>query len=119
MALQTAALNAGVDGLGTITVQLSIHTGDPGPSGTANEVSGGGYVRKTISFAASSGGIKIANALPIAFDGPPSSPATHIGVWTSGGATFLGGQAATGDQAFNALGDLNVSNLRLIALAVV
>jgi hypothetical protein len=113
MALQTAALNAAANGIGDIAVQMSLHTADPGGTGT-NEVTGGGYARATINFNAASGAVA---ALPstVSFTGPAAQAITHVGFWTSGGAAWLGSVVPTGDLAFNASGDLDVTAATITA----
>jgi hypothetical protein len=47
-----AELNAEADWKAGRHVTMSIHTGDPGVAGTANEASGGGYTRETVTWGA-------------------------------------------------------------------
>ena len=47
--LFTAGRNAAADGIADIVGLASLHTANPGTSGNANEVSGGGYARATAS----------------------------------------------------------------------
>lgn len=53
----------------------SLHTGNPGATGNANEVSGGGYVRKTTVWGTAAGGIIIGSQME--FDVPATS-VTHM-----------------------------------------
>lgn len=85
---------------------LSLHSGDPGADGTANEVSGNGYTRKSCTFAAASGGEK-ALASAVTFDTPSEQSITHIGMWA--GSTFRLSKARTsGDAAANVAGEYTV-----------
>lgn len=48
----------------------SLHTGNPGATGNANELSGGGYARKTTGWGTAAGGIIIGSQME--FDVPDS-----------------------------------------------
>ena len=83
--------------LGGITpVQASLHSGDPGPLGTDNELSGGApaYARQNVTFAAASGGARALSANAV-FNVPASTVA-WVGYWDSGPA-FLGSDAVTSE----------------------
>lgn len=74
------------------TALVSLHTGHPGLTG-ANEVAAGGYTRQSsIGWNAAAGAI-IENSSEIAWTGFPLVTVTHVGVWSSDGATFIAGQA--------------------------
>lgn len=95
--------------------QVSLHNGDPGSTG-ANEITGGGYGRASVTSAnwnaASVDEISL-NA-NIAFDGPAEQAVTHAGVWIDG--VFAGVGALTGDTAFNAAGEYNLDEATTIQL---
>lgn len=97
----TGAKNTMLDAI--TYAQASLHTGDPGGSGTANEVAGGSpaYARKNITVNAASGGSRALNA-NVAFDVPAGTTVTHVGYWASG-PTFLGSDPVT-NEAFGAQG---------------
>lgn len=88
MGLTTTAKNTMLDAL-TIT-HVSLHTTDPGATGT-NEVTGGSYARKAITMAASSGGSRSASTQPV-FDVPAGTVA-YVGFWNN--TTFLGSDDLT------------------------
>lgn len=91
MPLTDAGRNASLDGLAAVAIFASAHTGDPSTTG-ANEVTGGSpaYARKSITYAAASGGQKASNA-GITFDIPASTTVTHIGLFSASTAgTFYG-----------------------------
>lgn len=92
----TAYLNTALDAVlvTATTYYLSGHTADPGTTG-ASELSGGGYARQAITFAAASTGSKASsNAQTMPNAG--STAVTHTGVWTAVTAgTFICGQAMT------------------------
>lgn len=89
MALTEAAKNAMLNELGTLAVQVSLHTADPGTTG-ANECSGGSpaYARQSISWSPAAGGNLDSANTPV-FD--VLGPATHGGLWSADGTVFHGG----------------------------
>ena len=52
----TTALNTMLDGLTVNTAKL--HSADPGATGADNELSGGSYVSKSVTFGAASSGVR-------------------------------------------------------------
>jgi hypothetical protein len=74
--------NAAV-GYTAAAVNASLHTGDPGTTGTA-EVSGGGYARRPITWNAGTvDGVLISNEL--VFNLPASTTVTWCAVWDGSG----------------------------------
>lgn len=105
MALTTALIQNGAAGIATSITQLSLHTADPGSTGT-NETSA---ARKTVTATSSAGVVTVPST---AFTGGAASGAcTFAGLWA--GSTFLGGVALTGDQTFNAAGAYTVNSLTI------
>jgi hypothetical protein len=101
------------------TAHVSLHTADPGLTGT-DEVTGGSYARLPASFDApdtGGGGRQIANPAAISFTAMPAVTVTHVGIWdslTSG--NFIYGDAIAASQVVNAggtfefpIGDLTVT----------
>lgn len=116
MAATTSALNDAADGIGDVITHMSLHDADPTTVGD-NEVTGGGYARIPINLDAAAGGIASLPAT-LNFNGPASGTCTHFGFWTAlTGGTFKGGGALTGDQAFNAAGEYNVTAATVTATA--
>lgn len=116
MAVQTAGLNEAADGLAGVAGFASLHTADPDPAG-ANEVTGGSpaYARQAITWDPASGAVAGLNGT-LAFNGPASGAATHLGIWSAAsGGTYYGSAALTGDQAFNASGEYNVTDITITA----
>lgn len=84
-------------------VYISLHTADPGETGSAGEVSGGAYARVAVSRANASWSAPaadgeyqaITNAGVITFPAPSGAnwgTITHFGIWdNSSGGNFLGG----------------------------
>jgi len=88
--------------LNALTVnRLSLHTGNPGASGTDNVYSGGGYTYQAATFAAAADGIrKLSTA--VVFQGVPEATVSWVGFWSS--STFRGAAEldAGGENAFDA-----------------
>lgn len=98
--------------LGTITSNVayfSLHTADPGASGTA-EVTGSPYTRESASWAAASGGTVATNA-EVVFDVPGSTTITHIGYWSASSAgTFYGSRALDASQTYATTGTYTLAS---------
>ena len=94
MAATNTALNLAVAGLASQVVELSLHTGDPGGSGTANELTGGAYGREEVAYGSpSNGSVEITAAVTV--EGPGrEATVTHIGFWGES-TTFLGSVTCT------------------------
>lgn len=109
--LVNAGKHAMLDGFGTSAGFASLHTADPGASGTS-EVSGGSpaYARKAITWAAASSGSK-ANSASLVFDVPAATTITHLGYWTlASGGTYLGSRALDSSQAFSTQGTYTIAS---------
>lgn len=87
---------------------LSLHTADPGTTGT-NEVTNTGspaYARKAVTWGSASAG---AITGTVTFDVPSGTTVTFVGVWTAlTGGTFLD-KAAVTSQAFASQGTYQVT----------
>jgi len=86
----------------------SLHTADPGTTGTS-EVTGGSpaYARKVITWAVPSGGSVSGGT--ITFD-VPAGTFTHIGYWDAVSAgTFVGGYPLQASMTYGAQGTLPVT----------
>lgn len=109
--LVNAGKHAMLDGFATSATYVSLHTADPGSTGTS-EVSGGSpaYARKSVSWASSSGGSKSSNA-NIVFDVPGSTTITHLGYWSASTAgTYLGSRALDANQTFATQGTYTITS---------
>lgn len=107
MALEQAVLNAGVDGATAIMGWAAIHSDATSGSQVSNE-------RVAIVWDPATGAVAASGAVPLAFTGAASGPATHLGIWDASTAgTFRGTVALTGDQAFNAAGEYSVTSITL------
>lgn len=100
-----ATLNAMADAIGNAvplaggTITVSLHTADPGSTGT-NEITGGSYARQTATFGTTASGGSIANTVALNFTSMPAATVSHIGIWS--GATFRAGAALTAPQSVSA-----------------
>jgi hypothetical protein len=100
------------------TVYLALFTSDPTPDGIGVEVSGGGYARQPITFAAPSGGVT-SNAAQVSFPEATGNWGTvsHWGIFDAptGGNLLFHGVFTTpksytiGDQAIVKLGELSIT----------
>lgn len=88
MPLLVASLNIGAAAIAADITAISLHTADPGATGTS-EVTGGSpaYARKVPTWSAPSAGA-CALSSPLTFD-VPASTVTHVGYWS--GSTYRGG----------------------------
>ena len=80
-------------------VYLALHTADPGEAGTGTEVSGNGYSRQAVTFAASSGGSASSNSVEeFTASGGSFGTVTHFGIWdasSSGNLLYYGALTAS------------------------
>lgn len=111
MGLNATAKNLMLNALGAVAGYASLHTADPGASGTG-EVTGGSpaYARKAVTWnAAASSNLDSSNA-PV-FDVPAGTTVTHFGLWSaSSGGTFYGGQSLSASETFTAQGDYTLDD---------
>lgn len=108
MPLSDSSLNFMADQWAGSVTEMSLHTADPGTTGT-NESSAGRQV-PAFSAATGSGDLSVSGAENFT-GGAASGPCTHVGFWR--GATWAGGFALTGDQTFNAAGEYSVTDFDL------
>ncbi|GAA2298262.1 hypothetical protein GCM10010402_66070 [Actinomadura luteofluorescens] len=110
MGLSNSGRNVGLSAVGAVGLYVSLHTADPGTSGTS-EVTGGSpaYARKAVTWASPSGG-SMALASGVTFDVPAGATVTHYGVWSAvSGGTFYGSGALSASEAFAGQGTYNLS----------
>ena len=87
---------------------ISLHTADPGTSGTS-EVTGGSYARQAVTWGAASGGVK-SNTGSLGFSVPAGTTVTHVGGWSaSSGGTWRGGGTLSASQAFATSGTYTIA----------
>lgn len=106
MPLNTAGITAFLEDGNEAVVYVAI--GD-GP--TSADQTSAARVQLTSTVA---GGVITATGVPYAFTGTPSDGATHTLFFSAPtGGTFYGYDALTGDQAFNAAGEYNLTGLTI------
>lgn len=106
MSLSTAELAATATWRAGRIAEESLHSADPGPSGTANESTA---ARQPVTATASGAVTTIPSA---SFTGGAASgAATWVAVWDGSGNFIASSQADAGsDQAFNAAGEADVAS---------
>ncbi|WP_280333106.1 phage tail fiber protein [Nocardia wallacei] len=91
---------------GAATVWVSLHTADPGTSGT-NEATGGGYVRVQGTWTSGSGGTL--SMAELTFTAPAGSY-TYIGLWSASSAgTFYDKAALSPSITLGGVGPIKVT----------
>lgn len=103
MPFSTFGKNKLLDAL-TTTVYASLHSANPGDSGTS-ELSGGSpsYARKSVTLGAASGGVKAASTQPV-FDVPSGATVAWVGWWDAlSGGNFLASYDVA-DEVYGAQG---------------
>jgi len=108
--LVAAAKNSMLDNLGTLVGFVSLHTADPGASGTS-EVSGGApaYARKAVTWSAAATSSKASSA-QVVFD-VPASTITHLGYWSAATAgTFYGSRPLNASQTYGTQGTFTIAS---------
>jgi hypothetical protein len=102
-------------GLGNVITHVSLHSGDPGTTGT-NELTGGSpaYARKTVGWAAAAAGQRASSSAQV-FDVPAGTTVMYAGFWSALTAgTFYGyapiGGTVVGFGTAKATGDVVTSH---------
>lgn len=103
--------NAGIDALMNDGNEATFYAAIGSGSASGNENSA---ARVLLTLGAPSGGVIAATNVPLAFTGTPAAAATHLLLFSAASAgTFYGFDALTGDQAYNAGGNYEVTTLTL------
>ena len=94
-----------LDSTGTQYGFASAHSGDPGATGTANELTGGSpaYARKAITWASATSATPSVKALAATFpvfDIPAGSTVSHVGFWTLVTGGTYGGCIDVTDEVY-------------------
>jgi hypothetical protein len=113
-----AAKNYMLDQLGTQALYVSVHTTDPGSTGTA-EATGGSpaYARQGVTWNAAASGSKTASSTP-SFD-LAAGTYRYLGLWTAvTGGTYWGKILLPSAQTFGAQAVMPVSSTTLDLNAV-
>lgn len=109
MALTTAGKNAICDGIAAAGSWISIHTADPGSTGTNEQTTGTGtYARKQTTWASASGGSRVGSQVSITM--PAGSTGAYWGLWSAQTAgTFEYGGVLPASETFGAEGVLQIT----------
>jgi len=108
--LTTAGKNTVLDSGLPSTLYAALHSGAPGSSGTANELTGGtpAYARKSVTMSAASGGARAIGA-GVTFDVPAGSTVSYTSLWTaSTGGTCVATDDVT-SESFTGQGTYNLT----------
>lgn len=106
MPLNTSELQIAAAAMAADINSMSLHSGNPGANGTANETTA---ARQTIACTATGGNLTVPQA---AFTGVAANgPVTYLGLWN--GTNFRGAFALTGDQSANAAGQYTVDSWQI------
>lgn len=119
MPLNDNAKNFMLDALTDATVvdHVSLHTADPGSTGTS-EVTGGSpaYARKPITWAAASGGAVAENTGTDPVFDVPAGTVTHLGLWDdlslTAAVNFFGSADIT-DETYGGQGTYTLTGLTI------
>ena len=109
MALTDATLNSLGNSLAGLATHLSLHSANPGTTGT-NETTA---ARVAVTWTVDSDG-DLTSGTKAFTGGAASGPVTHVGLWSaSSGGTFRGSFALTGDNTFNSAGEYTVTQVTI------
>ena len=97
--------NAMLNALGALAGFVSLHTANPGDTGTS-EVTGGSppYARKAIAWGSAAAGSMIKTATNPAFDVPAGTTVAYVGLWSLASGGVFYGSALVTNEVFAAQG---------------
>lgn len=106
MALTDGTLQSLGNSLAGLITHISLHTADPGTTGTNESAA----ARKAVSWNVDADGDLTLTAQQTFTGGASNGSVTHVGFWSaSTGGTFRGSLALTGDTTFNSAGEYTVT----------
>lgn len=109
MALEVTLRNTGLDAMSGRIDDISLHTDNPGSTGT-NELTGGGYARQEPSWNPATAGVVEIDG-PLVFNIPAGNVIEYVGLWE--GSTWLGSGELTDPEPFNNDGELTIQTLTI------
>ena len=113
MAFNDVMLNAGLDGMADLAVEVSLHESNPGAGG-ANEVDGGSYERQEPNWnAAVTASVSVDSILTFEIPGG-GTVVSWVGLWGAGDI-FLGGIELNTSEVFEGDGQFAVTSLTINA----
>lgn len=98
MGLETPADNVAANAVATVSGFMSLHSANPGPTGT-NELVGGSpaYARKAVTWTGAVTGVTNLNG-DKTFDVPAGATVAYVGLWSAlTGGTFYGSDDVTSE----------------------
>ncbi|WHT21009.1 hypothetical protein N8J89_08060 [Crossiella sp. CA-258035] len=102
MPFTDTAKNAAVNGVAGGATWISLHTADPGTTGTA-EVTGGSYARVQTTWGAAASGSRVGSQAVI--NVPAGTTITHWGIWSaSTSGTFYYSGTLPASETFGSAG---------------
>jgi hypothetical protein len=108
--LNDTALNLMANALAAAATYASLHTADPGTTGTSETTAG----RQGIVWDAAANGDLTLTGTEAFTGGAASGACTYVGLWSaSTGGTFYGGFPLVGDQTFNAAGEYTLNDITI------
>lgn len=108
--LNDTALNLMANALAAAATHASLHSADPGTTGTSETTAG----RQPIAWDAAANGDLSLTGTEAFTGGTASGACTYVGLWSaSTGGTFYGGFPLTGDQTFNASGEYTLNDITI------
>lgn len=109
--------NAMLNALGALAVYVSLHSADPGESGTS-EISGGSpaYARKACTWNPAASGSMDNSNTPV-FDVPPATTVAYVGFWSALTNGIFYGSADVTDEVFAGQGTYTLTDADLDLLA--
>jgi hypothetical protein len=113
MPYSTVGKNAMLNALAALATRASLHSGDPGATGSSNELTGGSpaYARKAVAWiTADAGNIGLSGS--VAFDVPPAGVVLYVGFWNTGGTAYYGCALVT-QETFGAQGTYTLTDADL------
>lgn len=96
MGFSISGKNVMLNALAVVAAKASLHSGDPGADGAANELSGGSpaYARKAVAWNAADAGNINLDGEPV-FDIPPGGSVRYAGFWDAAGTIYYGAALLT------------------------
>lgn len=109
--LTTIGKNTALGGIASAGLRVALHSGDPGATGSNNEISGGSpaYARQAITWNAASGGNLDSSSQP-QFDIPPSTTVSHWSLWNTAGDTCYAVGALSASESFTGQGTYTLTD---------
>lgn len=108
MALNNNAKNAMLSGLAGVATYASLHDDDPGATGD-NELSGGSYARKQVTWDSPANG-EMALVTQPEFDVPATSTVKYMGLWSAASSGTFYGYGPVDEESFANAGKYKVTS---------